>query len=101
MKLIDTHAHLYLQDFKPDLSGIMERATASGVEKIFLPAIDSKHHEEMIHMEATFPGRCFAMIGLHPCSVHADYKEELKLVENLLNTRPFSAIGEVGLDFYW
>jgi TatD DNase family protein len=101
MKLIDTHAHIYLQDFRSDVSAIMERAAGSGVEKIYLPAIDSAHHQEMIEMETAFPGRCLAMMGLHPCSVKADYNEELRLVEEWLEKRPFAAIGEVGLDFYW
>ena len=101
MKLIDTHCHLYLGEFDPDRQEVMERAAAQGVERFYLPAIDSTVFPSMMAMEETFPERCFAMMGLHPCSVKGDYKAELQLAEQHLHTRKFAAIGETGLDFYW
>ncbi|QEC68407.1 TatD family deoxyribonuclease [Panacibacter ginsenosidivorans] len=101
MKFIDTHCHLYLEDFKSDINDIIEKAKKNGVEKFFLPAIDSSIIEAMLTMETKFPGACFAMMGLHPCSVKANYKEELKIAEDWLIKRKFAAIGEIGLDFYW
>jgi len=99
--LIDSHCHLYSQEFKDDIDEVMQRATLEGVEKFFLPAIDSSSLEAMLLMEEKYPGKCVAMMGLHPCSVKNNYKEELAIAENWLQKRKFVAIGEIGLDFYW
>jgi TatD DNase family protein len=101
MKLIDTHTHLYLQEFKEDIDAVIERALAEGVQKFFLPAIDSSENEALLHLEKKFAGKIFAMAGLHPCSVKENYKEELSKIEQQLSEREFAAIGETGLDFYW
>jgi len=99
--MIDTHCHLYLEEFEKDIELVMERALAKGVQKFYLPAIDSNTHGRMLALEQKFEKHCFAMIGLHPCSVNAAFKEELEIVEGLLAERSFSAIGETGLDFHW
>ncbi|MGN6617554.1 MAG: TatD family hydrolase [Ilyomonas sp.] len=101
MKLIDTHCHLYVEEFKEDIEAVMERARAEGVKKFFLPAIDSSETASLLALENKFKGECFAMMGLHPCSVKESYKEELQLVEDWIDKRDFAAIGEIGLDFYW
>lgn len=99
--IIDTHCHLYTKEFSGDIEQVMERATANAVTKFFLPAIDSETSAAMEELEKRFPGKCFAMTGLHPCSVKENYLEELRLVEIMLTQRKFAAIGETGLDFYW
>lgn len=99
--MIDTHCHLYVDEFKADISEVIERALAAGVESFYLPAIDSSEHVKMILLQERYPAICKAMMGLHPCSVKADYMEELKVVEEWLSKRRFAAIGEIGLDFYW
>lgn len=101
IQITDTHTHLYVNSFLPDLPAVMERAAAEGVTKFYLPAIDSESLEAMLKVEADYPGKCFAMMGLHPCSVEADYKKELALVEEWLAKRKFAAVGEIGLDYYW
>ncbi len=101
MKFIDTHCHLYLSDFANDIINVVERAKSIGAEKFYLPAIDSEVIDEMLLLEKSFPGLCFAMMGLHPCSVKANFKNELKIAEEWLDQRKFAAIGEIGLDFYW
>ncbi len=101
MKIIDTHTHLYLDDFKDDIDKVMLNAFNDGVEEFYLPAIDSSETEAMLLLESKYPGKCFAMIGLHPCSVKENYKRELMYVHEWLQKRQFIAIGEVGLDFYW
>jgi TatD DNase family protein len=101
MKLIDTHCHLYLDDFKNDISSVMERAINNGVEKFYLPAIDSEVIGKIMLLEQAFPQMCFPMMGLHPCSVKDNFKAELKIAEEWLNKRKFAAIGEIGLDLYW
>lgn len=99
--LIDTHTHLYLPEFEPDRPEIIQRALQNGVEKFFLPAIDSRVIDKMFEMEATYPDQVHAMMGLHPCSVKDDFEEELQLVNEWLSKRQFCAIGEIGIDLYW
>ncbi|MEM9823711.1 MAG: TatD family hydrolase [Bacteroidota bacterium] len=101
MMLIDTHAHLYLPKFDDDRDEVMERARQNGIEKIYLPNIDHQSIPSMLKMEETYPDRCFAMMGLHPCSVKENYQEELKIVETWLGKRDFCAVGEIGIDLYW
>jgi TatD DNase family protein len=101
MNLIDTHCHLYLADFAADLSEVIQMAGLEGVEKFYLPAINSGSASALLKLEEEFPGKCIAMTGLHPCSVKADFKTELKIVEESLGKRSFAAIGETGLDFHW
>ena len=101
MKFIDTHSHLYLSEYSQDIDAVMVRAEIEGIEKIFLPAIDSSFHDEMFLIEQKFPEACFSMMGLHPCYVKENYLDELKSVEKQLILRNFKAIGEIGLDFYW
>jgi TatD DNase family protein len=98
---IDTHAHLYASQFDNDRTAMIERAIANGVEQFFLPNIDLESIEPMLALEAQFPERCHTMMGLHPCSVDADYKKVLTTIEKWLQERPFCAVGEIGLDYYW
>ncbi len=99
--LTDTHCHLYSDDFDRDRNAMMQRAMAAGVERFYLPAIDSTVIKQMLQMEIDYPKKCFAMMGLHPCSVKENYKDELQIAEEWLAKRRFAAIGETGLDFYW
>ena len=101
MKLIDTHCHLYSEEFKDDIEAVIARAKAEGVNKFYLPAIDSSCLEGMLELEKQFPNECIAMMGLHPCYVKENYMDELKIVETQLVQRSFAAVGEIGLDFYW
>lgn len=101
MYIVDTHTHLYLEDFKDDLAAVIERAKQQGLQKLYLPNNDSASIDDMLQLEQQFPGLCIAMMGLHPCSVKENYNEELKLVEHWLSKRTFAAVGEIGLDYYW
>jgi len=100
-QLIDTHCHLYLDEFKGDLEEVIARAEGEGVSRFFLPAIDSSETDHLFETEKRFKGKCFPMMGLHPCSVKENYEGELRLVEDWLNERSFAAVGEIGLDYYW
>jgi len=101
MKLIDTHTHLYTEEFKADINSVMERAASEGVEKFYLPAIDMSVNNDLLDLEKKFPGKMFAMAGLHPCSVKENFKEEIQYIAQQLEGRKFAGIGETGLDFYW
>ncbi|MEI8142816.1 MAG: TatD family hydrolase [Chitinophagia bacterium] len=101
MHFIDTHAHVYAEELTGSMDRIIENSIKAGVSKILMPAIDSTTLDAMLKVEAQFPAHCIAMMGLHPCYVKENYKEELKLVEDCIGKRKFIAIGEIGLDFYW
>lgn len=99
--LIDTHSHIYSEDFTHDRDEALERAYNSGVKKIILPNIDSGSIRHMLDLSDAYPHLCYPLIGLHPTSVDEDYKEELHAVEYWLEKRKFYGIGEIGTDLYW
>lgn len=100
--LIDTHSHLFLEEFSDDLPQVMERARQAGVSRIYMPNIDSTTIESMLSVCADYPDFCYPMIGLHPTSVNESYRQELSIVrERLEAPNNFVAIGEIGLDLYW
>jgi TatD DNase family protein len=101
MRFIDTHAHLYSSPIKENIEGIMKNAMDNGIDTIIMPAIDSTTLEAMLEVEKTYPQNTIAMMGLHPCSVKENVKEELAIIEAQLQKRKFIAIGEIGLDYYW
>ena len=99
--LIDTHAHIYLDHFKDDVNEVLERCADAGVVRTYLPNIDHTSIDDMMELEHKYPNQCFAMMGLHPCSVNKDFEKELYLVEEWLGKRKFVGIGEIGTDLYW
>jgi len=101
MKLIDTHCHLYLGEFREDIHHVIERAKNHGIQRFYLPGIDSSVIDDMLQLAAVYPGECIPMMGLHPCSVKTDYLKELETVKIFLKKIKNFAIGEIGLDFYW
>ena len=102
MRLIDTHSHLFLEEFSEDLPQVIERARSAGVTHIFMPNIDSTTIDSMLSVCNTYNDYCFPMIGLHPTSVNADYEKELVIVARELRSfNKYIAIGEVGMDLYW
>lgn len=101
MTITDTHTHLYSEAFVEDRGEMMQRALDTGVERFFIPAIDSTYTQSMLDLEAKYPNNVFLMMGLHPTHVKENYKEELALVEEWLSKRKFYAVGEIGIDLYW
>lgn len=101
MIIVDTHCHLYSEEFITDIDAVISRAKSQGVAKFYLPAIDSSSLEAMLALENRYPNEVFAMMGLHPCYVKENYKTELQIVADQLTKRDFVAVGEIGLDFYW
>jgi len=99
--LIDTHSHIYSEDFDADRAETIQRAKEVGVNHIILPNCDSSTLAPMLALEAEYPGYCHAAIGLHPTSVKEDYEFELALVKSELERRDWIAVGEIGIDLYW
>lgn len=102
MEIIDTHSHLFLEEFAEDLPLVVERARMAGVSKIFMPNIDCSTVDDMLRVSSMYKEYCYPMIGLHPTSVKDDYETELDRLERMLETPDhFTAIGEIGMDLYW
>lgn len=98
---IDTHAHLYHQQFAGDREAMLRRALDAGVKKLFLPNVDHDSIADMDALAAAYPDSCFAMMGLHPCSVVENNDTAMEEVERLLRTGRYCAVGEIGIDLYW
>lgn len=103
MYIIDTHAHLYGEEFTEDIGQVLERARENGVGKIFLPNIDEASIGEMNRLVEKYPGYLYPMMGLHPTDLTEDYQQVLRRMEELVAApgHPYIGIGEVGLDYYW
>ena len=99
--LIDTHTHSYTEQFDNDRDLVIERAIASGVQKMILPNIDQNSVDSMWQLVHKYPDNCFPTIGIHPCDVQESYEQQLDFVEQELNRRKYYAIGETGIDLYW
>lgn len=99
--MIETHAHIYAEQFKDDIEEVLERSQEAGIEKIVMPNIDHTSIDGMMELEEENPGFCLATMGLHPCSVNKGFEKELYIIEGWLNKRDFVAIGEMGTDLYW
>jgi TatD DNase family protein len=100
--MIDTHSHMYSEQFNGDRPEALLRAKAEGVEFILLPNIDEASMDAL-HSLSDVEKSCLPMMGLHPCSVNDDLNKKLLLVENELfqGTRKYIAVGEIGIDLYW
>jgi len=98
--LIDTHTHLYLEQFKDDIDDVISRAKAIGVQRFYLPSINSKYNQSMHDLEKKFPNDVFCMIGLHPCYVDDNFDLEIDFVKKQIEKHDYKAIGEIGIDLF-
>jgi len=99
--MVDTHAHLYDQQFADDLESVISRSIESGVERMLLPNIDVDSLEPMLNTCRLYPAHCFPMLGLHPTSVDMDFERKLEIIGAYLEKVKIVAIGETGIDLYW
>lgn len=101
MNYIDTHTHIYLNEFDEDRDAVLERCRENHVYKLLVPDIDSRSRLKMLNVCAKYPSICLPMLGIHPTSVHNDYEQELSLLQDEITKHACIAIGECGLDYYW
>lgn len=101
MIFTDTHTHLYSQEFENDKIQLIEKAIKNGVTRLFMPNVDVHSIQPMLDLVWQFPENCFPMMGLHPCSVDEHVEANLFQIQKWFKKRPFYAVGEIGLDFYW
>ena len=101
MEIVDTHTHLYLDQFDHDFDDTVRRSIDNNITKFVFPSISSKYYNKMIQCKKKYPKNIFLMLGLHPVYVDKNYLQELDFVEKNINTNNFVAVGEIGLDKYW
>ncbi len=99
--LVDTHSHIYTEEFSDDIADVIQRAYENEVRKIILPNIDSSTIRKMLDLADEYPQICYPLMGLHPTSVNEDYEDELELVDFWLQKEKFYGVGEIGIDLYW
>jgi TatD DNase family protein len=99
--LIDTHSHIYSEDYRGEIDEVIIRAKKAGVSKIITPNIDSSSIKPMLDIADSYSDFCFPLIGIHPTSVKEDFEQELEVFNYWLNKREFFGIGEIGIDLYW
>ncbi|MDL2223788.1 TatD family hydrolase [Bacteroidales bacterium OttesenSCG-928-M06] len=101
MFLVDTHTHIFSEEFDADVSEVLLRAQEGGVGQFYLPNIDIQSIPRLLSLSDAYPELCFPMMGLHPTSVCQNYLEELAVIRKELAKRKYIAIGEIGIDLYW
>jgi TatD DNase family protein len=99
--MIETHAHIYSDDYNEDRTAMLDRAWEASIKQIWMPNCDHTTIDGMVALAEEYPDRCLPMIGLHPCYVKEDFENELRIVEEWLGKREFIAIGEIGMDLFW
>jgi len=101
MYMIDTHAHLYDEQFDGDRDAVISRAVERGVGRMLLPNIDTETVLPMLETCRQYSGCCFPMLGLHPTSVNKNFEQQLEIIGSYLDKTEIVAIGETGIDLYW
>lgn len=101
MYFIDTHTHLYSEEFDSENFNHINEALQFNVKKMLMPNIDSSSIKKMEELSIQFSDNCFAMMGLHPCYVKENYEKELETIKTYLDKNKYCAIGEIGIDLYW
>jgi len=99
--MIDTHTHLYSKEFDTDRDAMIQSAINGGVSKMLMPNVDVDSISGMHDLVKKFPQNCFAMMGLHPCSVNENWEKDLLTIKEWLNKEKYCAVGEIGIDLYW
>lgn len=99
--LVDTHTHIYLPDLSSSIDEIILRANENGIQQFFLPNIDEESIDAVFALAIKYPTQCYPMMGLHPCSVDANYEQKFAVIKQAALSNKIYAIGEIGMDLYW
>jgi TatD DNase family protein len=101
MEFIDTHSHIYSNEFAIDSDATYQRELEKGVTKVLLPNINLETVSILHETCKRAPNHYLPMMGLHPCEVKDDYKVVLEDIYRFLITNHYFGIGEIGMDLYW
>lgn len=100
---VDTHTHLYLEEFAPTPQDAVKRAIDAGVTKMIFPNVDLSTINPMKELSSSFPLNTFMAMGLHPTEIKETWVEDLAKTKEEFNKHidKYIAIGEIGIDLYW
>jgi len=98
---IDTHAHLYLNEFKDDIDTVVQNALNSNVDYMLMPNVDLDTIQPMLSLWEKYPAHCLPMMALHPCSVKPNFEIMLEKMQYWFCRNCMTAVGETGIDLYW
>ena len=101
MVLTDTHTHLYYETIADKRAALVQRCTDNDISRLFLPNVDAASVPLVYDLVQAYPNLCYPMLGLHPCSVKADWEQELATIKAEFGKHQIYAIGEIGIDLYW
>ncbi len=101
MKFIDTHTHIFSEEFNSDRKESIARAKEAGIQCMVMPNIDGSSIASLLAVASEFPGYCFPLMGLHPTSVKENFEKELDIVEKEFSIKKYYGVGEIGIDLYW
>ncbi|PTQ92688.1 TatD DNase family protein [Mucilaginibacter yixingensis] len=101
MVLTDTHTHLYYETDPVKRAALMNACFENKVDRLFLPNVDVASMPMVFNLADAYPHNCFAMLGLHPCDVKDDWRQQLETIGAAIPQRKIYAIGEIGIDLHW
>lgn len=101
MQLTDTHTHIYYHVDTLALQEQINRCLKNNISRLFLPNVDTASIKNVLNTAEAYPENCYPMLGLHPCSVKENFREELASIKSAIDENRIYAIGEIGLDLYW
>lgn len=101
MVLTDTHTHQYYETDVVKRTALMDRCKVNHVGRLFLPNVDADSVPKVFSLTAAYPGICYPMLGLHPCSVKEGWEQELTVIKQSIAQGKIYAVGEIGIDLYW
>lgn len=97
--IIDTHCHIYLEEFYNDFDETVLRAKNNGISGIILPNIDADSIDKMNAAYNKYPEFFYRTLGLHPTSVDKDFRNQLETI--FATDINIIGVGETGIDLYW
>ena len=97
--LIDSHAHIYLDQFSDSLDSVIKKSHDNRVEKILMPNINIDTIKPMLQISRKYENICYPMLGLHPCYLTENYESEINKIFKYLDAT-IVAVGEIGIDLF-
>ncbi len=97
---IDTHCHLFYEDYQNDISEVIARAESVGVKTFIVPATNHATAKRAIELAEKFPP-IFVCIGFHPLDLEHYSNDHFKEIERMVSHPKVVAIGEIGIDYFY
>lgn len=97
---IDSHCHLTCADLIEEAQGVRQRALEAGVVRMMIVCCRLEEAKAALKMKAE-DARFDVAVGFHPSDLRDFTEEDWHKLETLVYNENVTAIGEIGLDYYW